>query len=311
MAPAPDRREFLRILVAGTGLSAASLLPGGTFAAGLPLTVTDVGRDLTLIAGAGGNVVVFDGPDGLVVVNGGSRDRSADLLAAMATRFAGRRVTTLFNTDWHPEHTGSNETVAAAGARIVAHEHTRQYLGEELFVEWSGKTFKPLPRAARPTHTFYSSETLTVGDERIEYGHLGQAHTDGDAYVYFRTRNVLAAGDALSVGAYPICDYTTGGWIGGLINATKKLIDLVNDETRVLPGSGPVQTRGDLQAQHDMLQAMRDRLTKMMRQGMGPEDMLAAAPSKEFDAKWGDPKLFVTTTYRGLWLHVRELGGVV
>ena len=122
---------------------------------------------------------------------------------------------------------------------------------------------------------------------------------------------MLVAGDVLSVGKYPIADYTTGGWLGGLVTANKTLLDLTNADTRFVPGIGPVQTRADLQAQHDMLAAMRDRLAKMMRQGMGAEDMLAAAPTKDFDAKWGNPELFVSTAYRGMWLHVRELGGIV
>ena len=97
---------------------------------------------------------------------------------------------------------------------------------------------------------------------------------------------------------------------GRLLTATKTLLDLSNAETRVIPGTGPVQTRADLQA-HDMLKTLRERLPKMMRQGMGASDMLAAGATKDFDEKWGDPKLFVSVTYRGLWFHVRELGGMV
>jgi hypothetical protein len=103
----------------------------------------------------------------------------------------------------------------------------------------------------------------------------------------------------------------TGGWIGGLQNANQTLLKLGNAETKIVPGSGPVQTRADLQAQADMCNAMRDRLVKLMRQGMGPEDMIGAAPSKEFDEKWGNPDLFIRQAYRGMWGHVRELGNIV
>ena len=96
-----------------------------------------------------------------------------------------------------------------------------------------------------------------------------------------------------------------------MLAANKTLLALANAETRIVPGTGPIQTRADLQAQHDMLAAMMDRLPKMMKQGFGPDDILAAAPTKEFDARWGNPDLFVTTACRGLWLHVRELGGIV
>jgi glyoxylase-like metal-dependent hydrolase (beta-lactamase superfamily II) len=233
------------------------------------------------------------------------------VLKAVAEHSGGRPVGFLINTDWHSHHTGSNESLGRAGAEIVAHENTKQYLGAEVFVEWEHRTYKALPAAALPTRTFSTTETLTLGSERIACGHLGQAHTDGDAYVFFPDSNVLVAGDVLTVGAYPIADYVSGGWLGGLMTATKTLFDLANDETRVIPGSGPVQTRADLKAQHEMLVTLRDRLAKMMRQGMGAEDMLASGATKEFDARWGDPALFLSTTYRGMWIHVRELGGIV
>lgn len=276
-----------------------------------PLTTNRLGERLLVIAGAGGNVVVLDSPEGVLMVNGGAAERSGELLKMVGEQAGGRRVHTLVNTDWHAEHTGSNEPLGQAGARILAHEHTKLYLREEMFVDWQNRRYKPLPAKALPTETFLTSAKMTFGGERVECGHLGQAHTDGDIYVFFPGPNVLVAGDVLSVGAYPIADYTSGGWLGGLVTATKTLLDLANAETRIVPGVGAVQMRGDLQAQYEMLGAMRDRLGKMMRQGMGAPDMIAAGATKDFDAKWGSPDLFVSTAYKGLWLHVRELGGVV
>jgi glyoxylase-like metal-dependent hydrolase (beta-lactamase superfamily II) len=143
------------------------------------------------------------------------------------------------------------------------------------------------------------------------YGYLGQAHTDGDIYVFFPGPNILMAGDVFSVGQYPILDYTTGGWIGGLSDACKTLLNTCDAQTRIIPGSGAVQARADLQAQADMCAAMRTRFVDLMRKGMGAKDMLAAAPTKDFDAEWGNPELFITNAYPGLWGHVRELGGIV
>jgi glyoxylase-like metal-dependent hydrolase (beta-lactamase superfamily II) len=325
MVPAPNRRDFLHILLGGaTGLTLSTRAFGQEHALkdavgsspehgrdNGPIITTRLSDNLLHVSGAGGNVVVVTGPEGLVMVNGGLRERSADLMAAIANETARQRVTALFNTDWHPEHTGSNETLGRTSAKIIAHEHTKQYLGIELFVEWQNRSYKALPPQALPNETFYTSGKMMVGRERVEYGHLGQAHTDGDIYVSFPDSNVLVAGDVMTVGKYPISDYTTGGWLGGLLTATKTLLELANADTRVIPGVGPVQTRADLQAQHDMLATMRDRLAKMMKQGMGSQDMLAAGATKEFDEKWGDPRLFVSSAYRGLWLHVRELGGIV
>lgn len=315
MLPAPCRRDVLRALAGGAaGLALGSIAAGRAVRAQArhaSVTVTRLTDTLALLSGAGGNVVLAVGADRIAMVNGGARERSADLLAAVAAHASGRRVDALFNTDWHPDHTGSNETLGAAGSTIIAHEHTKQYLGARMFVDWQARTYEPLAAPGLPTETFYESGTLALGGERIEYGHLGQAHTDGDIYAFFPESNVLVAGDVLTVGTYPVADYTSGGWLGGLANATKTLLDRADASTRVVPGAGPVQTRADLQAQHEMLVTLRERFTKMMKEGMGVDDMLAAGATKEFDARLGDPALFLSTTYRGMWLHVRELGGIV
>lgn len=303
----PSRRRFLHLVLAG-----AATAPWASRAfAQAPLTATPLNDHLHLISGAGGNVLLVSSSDSLVLVNGGSPERSNELLKTVAAHAQGRRLTTLINTDWCADHTGSNESVGAIGAPIIAHEHTKQYLANDQFIEWQKRTYKAKPKAALPTKTFYAKGSITAGAERLDYGHLGQAHTDGDIYVHLPASNVLVTGHVLTVGKYPIADYTTGGWLGGLLAATKTLLDLSNAETRIIPATGPVQTRADLQAQFEMLTTLRERFAKMMRQGMSATDMLAAGATKEFDATWGDPSLFVPVSYRGLWLHVRELGGIV
>jgi cyclase len=129
--------------------------------------------------------------------------------------------------------------------------------------------------------------------------------------VFFPKANVLVAGGLVSVGSYPVLDYTTGGWIGGMADASKALVGIANKDTRIVPGIGPVQTYADLQAQSEMLSTMRERLVGLLRKGIGTDDLAANPPTQEFNAKWGDPKLFVVNAYRGLWGHVRELGGIV
>jgi glyoxylase-like metal-dependent hydrolase (beta-lactamase superfamily II) len=314
MRRGPDRREFFVRLAGGVaGLSLASRWAPILAAQQRhpSITAAKLADNLVHISGAGDNVIVLTSPDGALMVNGGLPERSAELMTVVAEQTAGARVTTLVNTDWHNEHTGSNETLGEAGATILAHEHTKKYLATEMHVDWQKKVYKPRPAKALPTKTFYNAGSLTVGKTRVEYGPLGQAHTDGDIFVHFPDANLLVAGDVLSVARYPIADYRSGGWLGGLATATKTLIDMSNAETRIVPGVGPIQTKADLQAQFEMLSAVRERFVKMMRQGMGSEEMLAAGLTKEFDAKWGDPQLFMTTNYEGMWLHVRELGGIV
>ena len=321
MVPAPSRRELLAILMGAAGLSLARTASGqAPRAAGGserspssadPITPVRLSDTLVLFAGAGANVIVVTDADGAAMVNGGRHERSADLLASVARETGNRRVKVLFNTEWRPEYTGSNETLGTAGATIIAHENTRQYLANEIFVDWENRTYKPLPARALPTRTFYTSGRMTFGAERIEYAHLGQAHTDGAISVFFPASNVLVAGGALAVGTYPIPDYTAGGWLGGLIAANRKLLATATADTRIVPGIGPLQTRADLQAQLDMLTALMDRFVKMMKQGLGPDDILASAPTAAYDAQWGSPDVFIPAAYRSLWLHVRELGGIV
>jgi glyoxylase-like metal-dependent hydrolase (beta-lactamase superfamily II) len=292
----PGRREFVRALSAGAVALAGSRLYAGGESLG---DVTRLGGEVSLVRGpGGGNIVVAEAADALLFVNGDQRG-AGQLLDQLRARFGGRPVTMLVNTDWHPAHSGLNEAARNAGATVVAHQYTKEYLQRAGL------------KAGLPTKTFYTSETLTFGGQAVECQHLGQAHTDGDISVFFRGANVLAVGDMLSVGRYPIPDVASGGWLGGMMIATKTLLDLANEQTQVVPGTGAVQSRAALDAQHKMLSAVRERFVKMMRQGMSADDMLAGDITKEFDAQWGDPKEFIRAAYKGMWLHVRELGGIV
>ncbi|MDB6046724.1 MAG: cyclase [Gammaproteobacteria bacterium] len=308
----PDRRSFLKAALvgaAGVSLSVTGRAFGGP--APDPIVATQLSDNLVQLAGAGANVVALTGPDGVLLVDGGLQERSGDLLKAVAKLPGGRHVHTLFNTHWHWNHTGSNERLAKDKVKIVAHENTKLWLGADFYVDWEDRHYKPRPKAAWPTETFYTSGKLTAGNEEVVYGYLPRAHTDGDIYVFFPKANVLVAGDLVSVGKYPTLDYCTGGWIGGMTDASKALLEVANAQTKIVPGLGPVQTRADLQAQYDMLSTMKDRLIGLLKKGMGTDDLIANPPTQEFDAKWGDPKLFLANAYRGLWGHVRELGGIV
>ncbi len=288
-----ERRAFLQLLA-----GAAVAVPFARRAqAQARVAFEPVGPSLSVVTGTGTNTLLLNGGSSALLVNGGG--------SPMPVEF-------LFNTDWHPHNTGSNAMVVQRGGQVIAHEFTKQYLSIDRYVEWQNNAkYKALPAKALPTKTFVKPGSMTFGGQTIEYAPLGQAHTDGDIYVYFRDANVLAVGDVMTVGEYPIADYTSGGWLGGLLTATKALLDLAKPDTRIVPGIGPVQTRADLQAQYDMLAASRDAFVKMMRQGMSADEMLASGVMKKFDARWGDPALFVRTSYRGLWLHVREVGGIV
>jgi glyoxylase-like metal-dependent hydrolase (beta-lactamase superfamily II) len=173
------------------------------------------------------------------------------------------------------------------------------------------QTFPPRPKEAWPTRTIVRPETITFGATRIDVGPLPPAHTNGDLYVSLPQTNILIVSDALTVGRYPVPDYSTGGWINGTIDATTALLAVATADTRIIPGLGAVQARSDLQAEHDMLATVRDRVVMMLRQGKSLAEVKAAAPTREFDARWGDPGTFLESTYVGLLRHTHELGAIL
>jgi cyclase len=316
-----DRRSFLKAAIAGAAGASLSLRAF----AGAPrdpialVSLTDrvAGRQIVQITGAGGNVVALTGADGVLLVDSGVEERSKDLMRAVGKLAGGQHVHTLINTHWHWDHTGGNERLGNRYAgqdkvRIIAHENTKLWLGADFYCDWqNNRHYTPRPKAAWPTETFYTSGKLTANGEEVVYGYLPRAHTDGDIYVFFPKSNVLVAGGLVSVGSYPILDYTTGGWIGGMSDASKALLGIANKDTRIVPGIGPVQTYADLQAQSEMLATLRERLVEAMRKGLGTDDLATNPPTQEFNAKWGDPQLFLANAYRGMWGHVRELGKIV
>jgi glyoxylase-like metal-dependent hydrolase (beta-lactamase superfamily II) len=286
----------------------ARALAGGKGAS--PLKVTRLSGNLVVISGVGANVVALSGPEGVLLVDCGAAERSHELLETLAALPGGRRVRTVFNTHWHWDHTGGNERLRRAGAAVIAHENTKLWLGSKIREDWQQRVYEPRPPQALPTQTFYYKTChMTFAGEPIEYGHLAQAHTDGDIYVYFRGQNVLVAGDVVSVASYPILDYCTGGWIGGMEDATKKLLDITDDRTRIVPGTGAVQTRAAVAAEHAMLADVHAVLWALMRKGLSANDMIAANPTAKYDAKWGDPRLFIANAYRGMYGHIAEYLG--
>jgi len=303
------RRSFLQGLAP---VLAVAALPRSSLARSsepADLTVTPLTESLFVISGGGGNVTVFNSPEGVLLVDGGSPQQSKRILDLVQKKTGSKRVHTLFNTHWHWEQTGSNLTLGPAGTKIIAHENTRLWLSTDVVSKWQNdKLFKRLPQKARPNQTFYTTGSLSFGGEKIDYGYLPQAHTDGDIYVFFRNANVLVASDVVSVGSYPIIDYCTNGWIGGMVNATQTLIGLCNEQTRVVAGSGAVRTRSDIQVEHAMLTSTKQKLSHLLAQGMSAQDMIDAGATQEFDAAWGDPKLFVRNVWPGLVQRARELG---
>lgn len=317
-----DRRSFLQASLTGlAGLASVPLLGGlagcqqlPTQAKGQPtprpgrataLPIEKLSDRVTLITGAPGNVVVLAEGSGVVLVDGGS----SALAKSVQLSLAGAKVRTLFNTHYHTDQTGGNALFGAAGAAIHAHVITRQWLATDYYVPAEDRWVKALPAAAQPTVTFRQKGEMKAGDERIEYGYLLEAHTRGDIYVFFRDSNVLAVGDVASPLRDPAHDWYAGGWLGGRVDAMDDLLQIVNDETRIVPAYGAVMTRAQLQAERDMMLQLYDRTTLLTTQGRSAQDMLDAGVMKEVSRTFDDPARFLYDVSKGHWAHYTNFGG--
>lgn len=296
-----NRREFLRTLAAGAvGMS----ITYPSYGQGAPpITATKLSPTLVLLSGSGGNVALVIGANGLMMVDGGLPERAAEMLKTVASVDT-HPVTTVFNTHWHFDHIGCNELLGKMGAKIIAHENTKKHLSTRTTLELLNRTFEPLQPPGIPVETFTTGGKMTFDKEAVQYVHVQPAHTDGDAYVFFPGPNVLHTGDLLFRDAYPVIDYSTGGWVGGMAAALGVMYKASDAKTRVIPGHGPLSTREDLKASQDMLTLVTERLLPMAKQGRTIEEVITARPTKDLDEKWGKgfmtPENFLRGAYNGI-----------
>ena len=260
-----------------------------------------------MLDGGGSNVVALSSADGIVLVDTGAPNNGERLMAALKGLGGNPKVHTVFNTHYHLAQTGNNDAFAAAGAAIVAHDRTRQWMSVDHWLPDQNRYEKARPKAAWPTDVFFNTGSRKSGGEQIDYGYLLVAHTAGDIYVYFKDANVLVVGDVASPVNDPELDWITGAWIGGRVSAMDALLKIGNDRTRVVPGSGPVMTWAEFKAERELMELVRQRLFKQIRQGDGPQDMVDGGVLKDLPRTWKDPYRFLHAAARGLWGNHNKL----
>ncbi len=251
-----------------------------------PLTTTRLSPTLAVLSGPGGNIAVSIGAGGALLVDTGIH-AAAPAVAREAEAFAGQSVGVVVNTHWHFDHTGGNALFGRRGARIIAHENTRARLSRRQAIELLDYTFPAAPAEALPTLTFSQELTLYHGDETLGLHVVPPAHTDGDVLVHFAKENVLHTGDVFFNGFYPFIDYSTRGWIGGMVAAEDRALALCDAQTRLIPGHGPLGTVADLRAAREMLATVQGRIETLLDAGKSVEEVVAAAPTADFDDHWG------------------------
>lgn len=270
---------------------------------GAPIQSQPLSENLTLLSGPGGNVVVLNGPDGKIVVDTFLLPAWPKLKETL-DGLGNAPLKTVIDTHWHFDHTDNNANLHAAGAIVLAHANTKARMAEPHDSALLGLHIPASPADALPQHTFSTSQKLHANGETVMLQHFEPAHTDTDIYIHFQKANAIHLGDTFFNGFYPVIDASTGGKIDGMIVAADKILTLVDNNTKIVPGHGPLGNKADLTKSRDMLVVARDRVQKLKATGKSADEIVASKPLADLDPVWGhgmlSSDLFVRMIYSAL-----------
>ena len=253
-----------------------------------------------MMTGSGGNLGVSVGEDAVFVIDDQFAPLTPKIQAAIA-KLSSKPVRFVLNTHWHFDHTGGNENLGKAGAVIVAHENVRKRLSTEGFIAFFGMKTKPEPQIALPVVTFARDVTFRLNGDELVVIHVPRAHTDGDSIVEFRKSNVIHMGDTFFNKLYPFIDTSSGGSVAGVLAAADRVLKMAGDDTKIIPGHGPLGSKADLKAYRDMLAAISASIQGQIKAGKTLEQVVASKPTAKYDEVWGKgflaPEKFVAMLY--------------
>jgi len=246
---------------------------------------TPLAKGVYMLAGAGGNMGLAVGEDAVFLVDDEFAPLTPKIRAAIAA-LSSKPVRFVLNTHWHFDHTGGNKDHGDAGALLVAHDNVRKRLSTGQFIEALNRTEPAAPKGALPVVTFNDSVTFHINGDDVIAFHVAPAHTDGDAIVVFKGANVVHMGDVFVSAGFPFVDLSSGGSINGFIAAAERVLPILDANTKVIPGHGPLADKARLKAFHDMLVAMRDRMKKEIAAKHTIEQVLASSITADYDKDW-------------------------
>jgi cyclase len=278
----------------------ALLVSGAAFAQGqqqdfsaVQIKTHQVAGNVYYLEGQGGNVGLLVGDDGVLMIDDQFAPLSEKLLAAIRA-LSDKPIRMLINTHVHGDHTGGNENFGKLGIDIVAHDNVRVRLARGV------NNGPPSPAAALPVVTFGDSMSMHLNGETVTVGKLPPSHTDGDAYIHFARADVIHTGDTFRTVGYPGVDFNNGGSVKGTIEALQALFDMAGPNTKILPGHGVVVTRAEVAAFRDLTVELQKRFTDLVRQGMTLEQVVAAKPTADLDAKYGSSERLIPAFYNAV-----------
>ena len=268
-----------------------------------PIKTTKLYDNVYLLQGVGGNMALQTGSEGNILIDSSYATAVPHILEAVGA-VSKDPADALINTHWHFDHTDGNEGLHAAGFTIFAHRKTRERLSTPQTIKAFHITFPAAPAGALPVITFDDSMHAWHNGDSLDLVHFDPAHTDTDIYIHFHKADVLHLGDIFFNGMYPFIDEGTGGSIGGMIQASEKALAVADNGTKIIPGHGPLGSRADLRAFHDMLSAVRDKVATLKASGASEQEAVAKKPTADFDAAWGkgflNGDIFAGIVYRTL-----------
>ena len=292
------RRIFSFLVTAGV-LCGAAAAQAQNFDA-VNIQPIAIGDDLAMLSGQGGNIGLFFGPEGVLMIDDQFAPLS-DKINAAVQKVAGQPVRFLVNTHWHGDHTGGNEAFGGGGALIVAHENVRARLEKGQAMPALGRVVPPAADAGLPVVTFDEGISFHLNGTRVDVHHTAHAHTDGDALVHFPDRNVLHMGDIYFNGFYPFIDGSSAGSLAGMIAGVARRLELADAATVIIPGNGPLSNRQELVAYHAMLTGVAEAVAAAKAKGMSVDEAAAADILASFNADWAGgfmtPERFLRSVY--------------
>lgn len=251
------------------------------------VTPTQITDKIYMLEGAGGNIGVFVGEDGVFVIDSQYAELSERVKAAIS-ELSDDPVKYLVNTHWHGDHTGGNENFGNDNATIIAHENVRERLSNDQIMKAFDREVKAAPEAAWPTLTFKENMTVHINGEDILIFHVHNAHTDGDSFVWFTQSNVLHMGDCFFSGRFPFIDLGSGGSIAGAIKAAEAALMIIDNETKIIPGHGPISNKFDLLKYYTMLSTLHERVADAIEDGQSIDAIKSGNILEGYETGWGD-----------------------
>jgi cyclase len=268
------------------------------------IKTTKLAGNLYMLEGQGGAIGVLTGADGVLMVDSQFAPLTERIVAAIKAIDSGP-IRFLINTHVHGDHTGGNANLGAMGVTIIARPQLRARL-EKPAPTATGAPAAPAPAAALPRLTYDAPMTFYMNGEQVQLIPIPSAHTDGDTLVKFVTADVIMTGDFYRSTGYPNIDRANGGTLTGMLAGLNKIIELAGPSTKILPGHGAIVDKAAVAAHRDMIIGVRDKVAPMVKKGMTAEQVTAAKPTSDYDAKMGDTG---TTGPRFVGQLYAELGG--